>query len=157
MRTSFSRLSTTFRIPHLPLTSQPAPVGGVAVYAVPLCTPPRRKTIPPPFQEARDEFREFTLRHILPTDQPAGAGLSPSIARHTPFAAPCIQCLRGWPLVSPDSWQHLRDRFRPLVSHDPHGALYRNLVSANGYPNHMCPSLVRDSDVVQVRIDFDPL
>ena len=47
-------------------------------------------------------------------------------------------------LFSRHSLQH--ELFRLPVPHDPYGALYRKLVSADGCPNDIYPSLVRDPD-----------
>ena len=33
----------------------------------------------------------------------------------------------------------------PRISHDPYGALYRKLVSVDGYSTHLYPSLIRDA------------
>ena len=48
--------------------------------------------------------RKFSSIHIAPLSARRQAGrdaLGPSLARHTPFAAPKIRWLWGWPLVYP--------------------------------------------------------
>lgn len=149
MRTPFWLLQTTFPDP-------PALVGklacasswGSSVSGSATHHPPRRTRIPPLFQGAREGFRASTLRYYLPVDRLAGTAVGPPPAQHTYAVRHTTRIAGGYEVGSlfiQHSWQDPRELFRPSISHDPDGALYRKLVSSDGKLNHLYFSLVRDA------------
>lgn len=139
-----------FRVPQPLLTLVIACVSwwGSSVAPTHGCTPIRRRVISPRSSKLEHVFDNPVLRQYLPVDKLARTCIGPitrstynHLLGHRAGGHKVGRCFGG------HSRQHRRELFRSPVLIDPYAAPGRQLVSVDGYANHLYPSLVHDVDI----------